>query len=254
VIVVDNGPGEGLPSAVEGAHPDLVILPSHENPGFGAGCNLGADAAFREGADGVWFLNNDAVIEAPLLEEFVSLSRHHPEVAIWAHTQCEGGRRIGADHHAAWFAVSQPDFPPPPAGCRFLGPSESLSGASMFIPKWQWERVGPWPSDYFLYYEDAALCHRAHRHGLPIALLDKFVLHERGTTTGRRYSLTVFYGTRNRLLLHQQIHPERRLSRLLMSLNALQKRFFQGKWRLLKPTLDGLFAALTGRRGRDSRY
>jgi hypothetical protein len=39
-----------------------------------------------------------------------------------------------------------------------------------------------------------------------------------------------------------------------MGLNLLQKRFFQGRWCLLKPTLDGIVAAAHGQRGRDPRY
>ena len=254
VIVVDHGPGNDLVAALEEAHQALVILPSRENPGFGAGCNLGADTAFEQGVPGVWFLNNDAVIESPMLGELVAFSQTHPDVAFWAHTQSEGGRSVGADHHPSWYGVSQPQFSPPPPGCRYLTSRESLSGASLFIPRWQWVRVGPWPADFFLYYEDAAYCHRAHRLGLPLALLERSILHERGTTTGRRSPLTVFYGVRNRLLLHHELHPEAGLARLLMGLNLLQKRFFQGRWRLLRPTLDGVVAAAMGRRGRDPRY
>ena len=254
VIVVDHGPGDGLAPALDGAHPALTILSFHENPGFGAGCNLGADTAFGQGAEGVWFLNNDAVIDSSMLGELVDLSRAHPDVAFWAHTQREGGQRIGADRHPSWYGISQPQFPPPPPGCRYLTSRESLSGASLFIPRWQWDRIGPWPSDFFLYYEDAAYCLRAHRLGLPLAILERSILHERGTTTGRRSPLTVFYGVRNGLLLHKDLHPEARSVRLFMGLDLLQKRFFQGRWRLLKPTMDGLIAAAMGHRGRDPRY
>ncbi|HEX7554695.1 MAG TPA: glycosyltransferase family 2 protein, partial [Geothrix sp.] len=254
VIIVDHGPGEGLAAALEGVHPALAILPAHANPGFGAGCNLGAEAAFRQQAEGVWFLNNDALVEAPMLAELADLARRHPEVAFWAHTQSEGGHLVGADRQPAWYGVPQPTFPTPPEGCRYLGPRESLSGASLYIARPQWEGIGPWPADYFLYYEDAAYCHRAHGLGLPLALLERSILHERGTTTGRRSPLTVFYGVRNRLRLHAEIHPEAQTTRLFMGLNLLQKRFFQGRWRLLKPTLDGVLAAALGHRGRDPRY
>ncbi|HJV47632.1 MAG TPA: glycosyltransferase family 2 protein [Holophagaceae bacterium] len=253
-IVVDHGPGPDLALALEGVHPALRILSAHENPGFGAGCNLGAEEAFRQGAECVWFLNNDAVIETPMLEELAALARSHPEVAFWGHTQRERGRSIGPDRHPAWYALPQPVFPLPPLGCRYLTARESLSGASLFVSRAQWERIGPWPSDYFLYYEDAAYCHRAHCLGLPMALLDRTISHERGTTTGRRSPLTVFYGVRNRLFLHREIQPQKGLARLLMGVDLLQKRFFQGRWRLLKPTLDGLLAAARNRRGRDPRY
>lgn len=254
VIVIDHGPTTGLAAALDGAHANMLVISCHENPGFGAGCNLGAEKAFAEGSEGVWFLNNDAVIEAPMLEELVGLSRANPEVAFWAHTQCESGRRIGADRHPAWYAANTGAPPPAPEGCRFLQPRESLSGASLFISRDRWERIGPWPSDYFLYYEDAAYSHRAHRLGLPLALLDRAILHQRGTTTGHRSPLTIFYGVRNRLLLHREIHPDKASARLLIGLDLLQKRFFQLRWGMLKPTWDGLRAAARNLRGRDPRY
>lgn len=245
---------EGLTEALAGSHPDLTVLTAHDNPGFGAGCNLGAAAAFLDGAPGVWFLNNDAQVDAPMLEKLLALSSTHPEVAFWGHTQREGQKRLGADHQPGWFALPQRDHSSPPSGCRYLTPQESLSGASLFVSRRQWEEVGAWPTEYFLYYEDAAYCLRAHRLGKALALLDQAVLHDRGTTTGRRSPLTVFYGVRNQLILHREIHPRRRGARLFMGVNLLQKRLFQGRWALLKPTLQGILAAAAGQLGRDPRY
>lgn len=254
VIVVDHGPGDGLAVSLSGIHPHLQVFTAHENLGFGAGCNLGAAKAFAGGAEGVWFLNNDAFIEAPMIGELLDLARAHPEVAFWAHTQQEGDHRIGADLQPRWYAVDRPTLLLPPEGCTYLAARESLSGASLFVSRQQWERIGSWPSDYFLYYEDAAYCHRAHRLGLPLALLERTVSHERGTTTGRRSPLTTFYGVRNRLLLHRDIHPGQSLARLLIGLDLLQKRVFQFRWGMLRPTWDGLWAAARNRRGRDPRY
>lgn len=254
VVLVDHGPGDGLVEALANLHPALTVLASHDNPGFGAGCNRGAAWAFDQGAEAIWFLNNDAVIKGPMLGELVDLATRYPMVALWAHTQRDHGRSIGADHHPAWYASILPAYPAPPAGCRFLGPRESLSGASLFVTREAWTALGPWPRDFFLYYEDAAWCHRAHRLGRPLALLERALDHDRGTTTGRRSPLTVFYGVRNRLLLHRDLHPGAGWVRLLIGADLLQKRIFQFRWGLLRPTWDGLWAAFRNHRGRDPRY
>ena len=253
-IVVDHGPGEGLGATLAGAHPYLIILPALDNPGFGAGCNRGARMAFERGLAGVWFLNNDAVVQGPMLQELVQHARERPEVAFWAHTQRDRGHDIGADGQPAWFEVPLPAYPEAPAGCRFLGARESLSGASLFLSKDMWDKVGAWPEDFFLYFEDAAYCHRAHRLGLPLAQLERTLSHDRGTTTGRRSALTVFYGVRNVLLLHRDLHPDARAARAWLGIHLLQKRFFQFRWGLLEPTWKGVWAAHRNRRGRDPRY
>jgi GT2 family glycosyltransferase len=253
VIVVDHGPGPGLREALEGVHPRCRILTDPANPGFGAGCNRGAREAFADGAEAVWFLNNDAILADPLLERLGAWARAFPGVALWGTQQAEGGRLLGTDHQPRWYAEGLAVAPllALPEGCLQLSAAESLSGASLFVSRMGWERLGPWPEDFFLYFEDAAWCRRAHALGLPLVLVQLAVRHERGTTTGHRSPLTTFYGTRNALRLHREIHPEARWARVGMALHLLQKRFFQGRWGLLKPTWD---AVRTRGRGRDPRY
>ena len=256
VVVVDHGPGEGLAQALAGAHPRLTVLANPANPGFGAGCNQGAVHAFAAGAEAVWFLNNDATLEGPILGRLLALARACPDVALWGTLQRDGERLLGADLQPAWFAGADPAAPARPLaeGCHQLAARETLSGASILVPRGPWARLGPWPEDLFLYLEDTAWCHRAHHLGLPMAMVELAVRHPRSSTIGRRSPLSIFYGVRNQLRLHRQIHPRGRLARLLMAVHMLQKRFFQGRWGLLGHTFRGILAGLADQKGRDPRY
>lgn len=250
-IVVDHGPAPGLQGRLDGAHPDLRVLVDLENPGFAAGCNRGAAEAFGQGADAVWFLNNDARLAGPLLGILRSQAGRHPEVVLWGTHQQHGLRRLGCDRQPAWFARGVPAAVEELKGGRVLGPRESLSGASVFLTRAAWDRLGPWPDTFFLYYEDAAWCQRAHEMGLPIVLLDEAVLHDPGTTTGRRSALTLFYGTRNQLRLRAD---GTRFGLLLGAGYLLQRRLFRGQIRALRPVLDGCLAAWRGEQGRSRKY
>jgi GT2 family glycosyltransferase len=256
VVVVDHGPPPGLGGILEGLHPRLTVLTNLGNPGFGAGCNLGASRAFEEGAGGVWFLNNDARLESPMLAAFWEQSRRHPEVALWGTHQLENARRLGADQQPPWFAEGiEPAQVSDLQGGRTLAADESLSGASLFVTRESWGRLGPWPEEQFLYYEDAAWCRRAHLAGLPLVLLDSAVIHTRGSTTGRRSRFTTFYGTRNRLMLLKDSRPKGRRGLLLWEATyLLQRRLFRGQWSLLGPTWNGFLAAWKGQSGRNPRY
>lgn len=254
VVVVDHGPPQNLMNQLRGSHPNLTVLEAHHNPGFGAGCNRGAAWALDQGAEAIWFLNNDVQVESPHLARLRALAKAHPEVACWSHTQRDRGQRVGADRQPSWFAPPAIPLPPAPVGCRYLDPRESLSGASLYLSREAWQALGPWPEDFFLYYEDAAFSRRAHLLGRPLALLEEAVPHDRGTTTGRRSPLTTFYGMRNLLLLHREAHPEKGLARVGMAFHALQKRFFQGRWGLLLPTWRGAVAGLRNERGRSAFY
>jgi len=255
VVVVDHGPGAGLEAALAGVHPRCAILANPANPGFGAGCNQGADFAFGAGAEAVWFLNNDATLEGPTLGRLLALARAHPRVALWGTQQRDGARIFGADLQPPWFAPG-PATPSAglPAGCRQLEPRETLSGASILVTRARWAELGPWPEDLFLYCEDSAWCLRAHGRGLPIALVEAPVTHPRSSTIGRRSPLATFYCVRNQLRLHRQLHPGAGAARFAMALHLLQKRLFQGRWGQLGDTLRAILAAARGQTGRDPRY
>lgn len=255
VVVVDHGPGGGLAEALAGLHPRLTVLEPGANPGFGAGCNRGADWAFEAGAEAVWFLNNDATLEGPTLGRLLDLARQQPQVALWGTPQRDGNRILGADLQASWFGRGCTPVPVAlPPGCRQLAARESLSGASILVTREGWTRLGPWPEDFFLYLEDAAWCLRAHTLGLGLALVEGPVTHPRSSTIGRRSPLSIFYGVRNQLRLHRQCHPQARAARVAMAFHMLQKRLFQGRFGLLGHTLRGISAGLRGQGGRDPRY
>ncbi|MGA3201175.1 MAG: glycosyltransferase, partial [Bryobacteraceae bacterium] len=71
IIVVDNGSTDGSVAFIEGAFPDVRVLPLKENLGFGGGSNAGFRAAHN---DIVVLLNSDMRVEPdflqPLLDGF----------------------------------------------------------------------------------------------------------------------------------------------------------------------------------------
>ena len=243
VIIVDHGPEPGLGRSLEGVHPRLSVLEDFSNPGFGCGCNRGAAHAFDAGASAVWFLNNDAVLEGPTLAPLMRLVEAHPEVGLWGTHQQNGRRLQGADRMDGWFCrgIRQGALAVP-EGCRQLTPRETLSGASLLVSRGAWERIGCWPTGFFLYWEDAAWCRKAHALGLPIILSGLRIIHRSARTVGKRSPLQAFYSARNRLLLHRELHPNRCV------------RLFQGRPRLLRAAWHGVWAAHHGLDGRDPRY
>lgn len=252
IIIIDHGPGRPLAESVPPScpSPNLAIFPS-VNRGFGSGCNLAAEKAFNSGADWVWFLNNDAVIQAPILSDLMKLARSFPEVGLWGTHQRNGSRALGADRLPRWFlppVASLRILDSLPDGCRQLEAHETLSGASILISRQAWASLGHWPEWCFLYHEDVAWGLRAHKLGIPMVLTPLEILHTPSTNTGRRSPMTTYFGVRNSLLLHAEHWPGKRGVRLVQSIHLLQKRFFQGRWRQLGPTFRGIIDANRGKR------
>lgn len=247
IIIVDHGPGPALidhiPKDVTHCRLRFARL---NNPGFGAGCNRGAELAFSSGADLVWFLNNDARLGHSLLEDLLPLVKLFPKVGMWGTHQRDGVRRHGADRLPKWYPTpcsSSATIPNLPQGCRQLAARETLSGASILVSKAGWDRIGPWPEWCFLYYEDVAWCLQAHELGIPIVITGLEISHARNTTTGHHSPTTTYYGVRNSLLLHADRWPNRKVTRFFQSIHFLQKRLFQGNFRMLGPTFRGVVDA-----------
>ncbi len=253
-VISDHGPGLPLTEQLRdhSSFQNLRIL-RRENLGFGSGCNAAAEVAFSAGARWVWFLNNDATLDSPVLSRLMEWAVAFPQVGLWGTHQLDGGRSLGPDPLPDWFPT--PVFAAPrieglPTGCRQLEARLTLSGASILVSKDAWERMGPWPEWCFLYWEDVAWCLKAHEIGIPMVMTDLAIVHPRNTTTGHHSPLTTYYGVRNSLLLHEEHWPARKCQRIRQACHLLQKRFFQGRWRMLSPTVKGVLDARKGIRFR----
>lgn len=67
VVVVDNGSADHSIERISAAAPEALIIVNDRNLGFGAGNNVGIECLLGEGAEFVWLLNNDAIVEATTL-------------------------------------------------------------------------------------------------------------------------------------------------------------------------------------------
>lgn len=247
VVVVDHDLEDSISGVIRAAQLALQpVVIRCANRGFGAGCNAGATEALAHGASWLWFLNNDACIDRPLLGDLLHLAQANPTIGLWGTFQKEGDRLIGTDALPDWFPTQSAEHGPQSnqtTGFRLLHARETLSGASIFLSRRTWEALGPWPEWCFLYWEDVAWGLEAHARRIPSAITDFHVIHSRNTTTGKHSPLSTYYGTRNGLLLHSDLWPSRRISRALHGLHLLQKRFFQGNWGMIVPTWNGIIDA-----------
>src|ERR1700733_11962673 len=80
LIVVDNGSPDDSVSRLRSEFPNLEIIESKVNLGFGSGNNLGIRYALQSNAKYVWLLNNDTIIQPNTLAELVSHAESHPEL------------------------------------------------------------------------------------------------------------------------------------------------------------------------------
>ena len=78
VVLVDNGSTDGVPEAVRERWPDVTVIETGRNLGFGGACNRGFEVLTD--ADYVALLNNDALPEPDWLEPLVDALEADPQL------------------------------------------------------------------------------------------------------------------------------------------------------------------------------
>ena len=106
VVVVDNASTDGSPEAVEAAHPDVAVVRTGANRGFGANNDALVDL---DGVDYVALVNNDAFVDPGWLD---------PLVAALEATPGWGRRRARSCSSRASSRCRSRRWPPPAASIR----------------------------------------------------------------------------------------------------------------------------------------
>jgi GT2 family glycosyltransferase len=185
LIVVDNDSSDGTSGAVRELAPGANVIEAGSNLGFAAGCNLGARYA---STPLLLFLNPDAIPLEGFLDAIASPLADGRGWAAWQGlVTAEGGRVIntrgGVVHFTgiAWAGGAGEPLdaigaggPDPAERSRNGAPGGAssssvepgfVSGACLAIPRAEFDRLGGFAEDYFLYHEDVDLSLRARLDG-----------------------------------------------------------------------------------------
>lgn len=206
-VVVDNGCRELDESDVRRLVPGGIYLQSDQNLGFARGSNLAMRRALDEGADYVWFLNNDAEPVPDALAELlrvaasgcsiigakILLTGNPPRLdSIALHLDLRTGRVLLLGHGE----IDRGQYDQ-------LRDTAAVTGCAMLVSREVCERLGGFDESYFAYMEDADLCLRAQRLHLRVAVAPRArVIHHRQlAASGRQSAESVYHSTRNQLLL-----------------------------------------------------
>jgi GT2 family glycosyltransferase len=198
MIAVDNGSTDDSVAEIRARFPDVELIEAGTNAGFAIGNNLGIRRALARGADFVWLLNNDTVVERSALRAMLAevdrdpragiigcvlLENHVDEVQTW------GGGTLYARFGLATVLTAPADD------------LAYISGACMLLRREVLETVGLLDEAYFFFMEDVDLSYRAEQAGWSIAIArDGFVRHKGGVTIQR--------GAPARLLFVDRVYAE----------------------------------------------
>lgn len=163
------------------------------NPGFGAGCNA---LAASSTANFLVFLNPDT----ELVSWPWSRTTPPPTGAVigpvmTAQPEQHYGRsyRIRDEIALSWFRRR----PPRPDGRGYV------SGAALLIEREEFERIGGFDEQFFMYFEDIDLCLRANEAGLRTSIEGRWTMrHARGHSTDSRFAQALAWSYESALRFH----------------------------------------------------
>ena len=181
-IVVDNASNDGSVEYIKEHYPEIHLIESEENLGFGKGNNLAIRYAYEHGCDYVFLLNQDAWLDdADVLNKLVTLSQRHPEYGIISpmhispdkqslNMMLEYGntvysRRILSDLYCGTV--------------KEIYQTNYVNAAAWLLPRKTLSELGGFDPLIFHYGEDDDYLNRARYHGIKVGIsLDSRIIHD----------------------------------------------------------------------------
>lgn len=198
IIVVDNASHDDSVAFLKQHFPDLTVLESPGNIGFGRANNLGAEAAH---ADILFLLNSDTIIIDNSIKVLYDYLQAHPE------TGACGGLLLNEDGSIGYSSSPQLTLAGYFRGylpaCLQKTPVEKritkatdvgyVIGADMMVRKAVFEEAGRFDPDFFLYCEESELSYRIKKRNYRIQLIPTArIIHLSGMSGTAKKELSEF--------------------------------------------------------------
>lgn len=217
IVVVDNASVDGSAQALgklEGIH----LITNSSNLGYSGGNNIGIKYSVQNGADLVFILNNDTIVDESCLETLLEAAKSNdiisPKIYFAKNYEFHKDRYQEKETgKVIWYAGGKIDWD------NIIGihigvdevdrhqfnkglKIDLATGAAMLVKKKVFERIGLFDEKYFLYLEDMDFCVRAKKANFNIAFEPKAIVWHKnaGSAGGSGSKIQDYYITRNRLL------------------------------------------------------
>ena len=215
----------------------LALIKNDHNAGYDGGVNLGIRFALSQGAEDIWLLNNDVIVESDALIELVKLLHADERIGIVGskimtyydikRIQDIGGwlsfRTYIFNRDIGHYEIDQGQFD------RVMEP-DFINGASMLVKGSLIADIGLFDENYFLYWDDADFCVRAKKKNWKLCTCPASVVwHKEGGTTEKGSKICTYYYARNCLYFYKKYNYKKFLLVLTLGfIYKILKRVFRG--------------------------
>jgi GT2 family glycosyltransferase len=241
VIVVDNGSTDGSLEFLENTYPNVNLIKTIENIGFGRANNLGIRQAYDRGADYVFLLNQDAWFKNNALVKLVEIAELNKGYGIISPIHLNG-KGDALDTNFATFIspkhteglVSDIYMNTIKNG---LYTTDYVNAAAWLLSRKCIETVGGFNPLFFMYAEDDNYLQRVKYHGLKVGIYPLAeIFHDREQrSTPKQLVDKVIIEKRNWILKYSNPNQEFILDKDIAILKkGIKLAMLKGKFALAK--------------------
>lgn len=261
VVLVDNGSQPPCAPRLKESFPSIETVTCLMNRGFTGGANRGLERAVELGADYVFFLNNDTIVDQGAISHLVNALEANPQAGAASALLLYPGpeRKVqfytGTIHRDRATHLHPEDGVPHGARAWSTVSTEFAPACAILIRRRVLEGVGLFDESLGTNWEDYDWCVRLLDAGVGLLTVGSAeVVHDHGATTGRVSPYITYYFTRNRLICFARYADLRELPRnapyLLRSLWWQVKDYGLSNWKCHQALLRGVFDFAVGVRGK----
>jgi GT2 family glycosyltransferase len=226
IVVVDNASVDDSVQQIQAAFPAILLIRSPENLGFAGGHRLAVERAMQTGAELIWLLNNDTIVQPDALAALVDACQRHG-AALYGSVAVESldtmrivfgggwklnpatGNPLYKDYNPLQGRLYQECFPEPREQVV-----ADLNGSSLLIPLDVIRQHGFMDESFFMYAEETDYCIRMAKCGVPSILVPASIVAHGRKGASRHHPrlvkvLTGYYQRRNQLIIKRRYRGRR---------------------------------------------
>ena len=174
-VVFDNASNDGSAEYIKDHFPEIYLIESDDNLGFGRANNIAMRFALDQGCDYVFLLNQDAWVEPDTFEKIVAIHQRHPEFGILGPVQVNAKKTKVLDG-VIQFLINPENVNKKMFSDFMMGnvdevyPVAEINAAAWLLPRKTLETVGGFDPLFLHYGEDWNYLSRVLYHNLEIGL------------------------------------------------------------------------------------
>jgi GT2 family glycosyltransferase len=248
LLLVDNNSADQTIELCTEAVPGLHVIKNEKNLGFAGGFNVGLTHCLDQGADLIFMVNNDTVVDAQLVSRLVEAAEADPGTGILVPKIFYNDRR-----EVIWSAGSRyRRFPPAIVLRRTKTPGDGRFDAdevldfattcALLLTRQMLKDTGLLDTNFFFFYDDYDLCIRAREAGYSIRYVPgAHMWHKVSVSTKAGSRSPFFWRTHGRgeAIFCRKHRKYRLMTGVVHRLYVFLRLIAEGRFYALGPFLQG---------------